>query len=74
MENIVLKPEWVKSISLWPETAEFLEALLEYKITRVFPLSGPDYALFAAIQPEFDKLNFPLDNGCRCAKVPTDNV
>jgi hypothetical protein len=79
MEKIVLTTEWVHAIALLPEPQSFLTSLAEYRVTRCKNFRTPtETAMFTAIQSEFDKLNFPLDNGNRCACasrfVPTGNV
>lgn len=74
MENIVLKCEWVKAISVLPEPKIFLDALVLYRITREETFDFPtERALFTAIKPEFDKLNFPLYNGNDCVGLQPSN-
>ena len=75
MDNMVLKIEWVKAIAILPEPSDFLECLIEYKETRHSAFKFPtETALFTAIQPEFDKLNFPIDNGLNCADLKPTGV
>lgn len=78
MGNIILKIEWVKAIAVLPDAQDFLISLVNYKEKGHKTFSFPtELALFTAIQDEFDKLNFPLDDGFKHAFdscVPTGNV
>ena len=78
MENLILKPEWVKAIAILPEPSDFLLALLNYRLSRQRTFKFPtESALFTAIQDEFDKLNFSLDDGFKHAFdscVSTGNI
>ena len=71
MENIILKGEWIKAIAILPEPSCFLLGLLDYKLDRrKMPFQFPtEMASLTAIQPDFDKLNFPPDNGINTIKT-----
>ena len=74
MEKIVLKCEWVKAISVLPDPKIFLDALVLYRITRHKTFDFPtERALFTAIQPEFDKMNFAPYNGNDCVGLQPSN-
>lgn len=79
--NIILKTEWLTAIGQLNNEYQFIKGLLDYMHDAdevgCNAINGQEYeyfeiaghrALFIAIKPEFDRLNFPPNNDINTAK------